>query len=1053
MNINIDYDRKPSCGETGAITYAKPSTAKTSNTGVYQLDISGIVMDDAAYKSQGMTMDEVMQEVGNKDVTTQKNYMIVMSNSMSPEDFKKLGEEGFPIGVTEVDKIVTVLDQIKGKLIAAGVDVKGYTDTLSSQDLENIAGNASSANAIARKLKEKDMPDTEENTKAIEKTLDKALKIEKLTENAKRYLIENNKEPSIDNIYKAQYSSSGQEDRQGKGYYKDSEAGHYAKKADTIQWEQLNEQIEKIAQESELPDKKMAVEEAKWLIEKGIPLTKENLKSVYDLKQLELPLKRNETIDLIINAMVSGKTPNQTNLVHQDDIIKTSVAIKNDVNKIVDGDIEELIEENRPITVQNLLQVHNRKTPKNPVAPKQETREIAQNHNTDRNEIKPNQKENIVDESLNHDTNKAQKDTTSTGIVIENETKSEHNKEIHISDNPNNIKMITAHRQLEEIRLKMTVEANYKLLKKGFSIQTADLQKLVEALQNIELDYNKIKYGEKGPLTISEKETLYATTRDKVEQLPNMPAVLLSKITPMSLETLNQIHKKGNILKQEYKEASKTYEALMTVPRSDLGDSYGKAFQSIENILEDMDIEINERNKKAIRILSYNQMEITDKNIIDVKEADLLLQSVIEKLTPARTLQLIRENINPLEMNIQELEKQLALLDVKDENKVDKYANFLQHLDHNKEIDQEEKEAYIGIYRLLRQIEKTDGAVIGSLVNQGGELSFKNLLTAVRTKKKETIDYQIDEKFQGVNPIQDNNRISEQINNYYRHTATKAAEHILDNVKQVEVVMADNKEKIQQVQKVEDYAVQSLLDMDMPITIDNLLAASALSNKSNDVFRRSKQLATEQSMLEEFTKNTNDMSEKLTSNQDMVKAYEGLHETISKSIDTAIQNGSTSVIDMKAISVLFKEITFVMDKAKEENYEIPIEINGENVAINLRVLRGKETVGKVVATMNTLAFGQVAAEFVVLEGTVKGYIVGENKEAIQSLEKIKGILEQDLSQKGQELKELQFISSNTLHTQTFMQHITNQDNPASTKELYQVAKSFITSIQQMKPIK
>ena len=272
-------------------------------------------------------------------------------------------------------------------------------------------------------------------------------------------------------------------------------------------------------------------------------------------------------------------------------------------------------------------------------------------------------------------------------------------------------------------------------------------------------------------------------------------------------------------------------------------------------------------------------------------------------------------------------------------------------------------------------------------------------------------------------------------------------------MKQVDVVMADNNEKVKQVEKVEEYAIQSLVDMDMPITIDHLLASSALSNKSNEIFKKAKQVATEQSVIEEFTKYTDEMSENLTNKEEMVKAYEGLQETIHKSIDHAIQNGSTSIIDMKELSVLLKEITFVSQKAKEENYEIPLEMNGETVAINLRVLRGKESAGKVVATMTTAAFGQVAAEFSIAEGKVKGYIVGENKEAITSLEKIKGLLEGDLLEKGQELTELQFISSNTLHTQTFMQQIKNQENQASTKELYQVAKSFITSIQQMKSIK
>src|SRR5699024_2802027 len=50
---------------------------------------------------------------------------------------------------------------------------------------------------------------------------------------------------------------------------------------------------------------------------------------------------------------------------------------------------------------------------------------------------------------------------------------------------------IRAQRQMEEIRLKMTYEAAQSLEKRGFSIETQQLEKVVEALKELEESYYK----------------------------------------------------------------------------------------------------------------------------------------------------------------------------------------------------------------------------------------------------------------------------------------------------------------------------------------------------------------------------------------------------------------------------------------------------------------------------------------------------------------------------------------------------------------------------------
>ena len=49
----------------------------------FALDISGTVMDNSAYAGHGRTAEEVMQIAGQEDITARRNYMAVMSNTMS----------------------------------------------------------------------------------------------------------------------------------------------------------------------------------------------------------------------------------------------------------------------------------------------------------------------------------------------------------------------------------------------------------------------------------------------------------------------------------------------------------------------------------------------------------------------------------------------------------------------------------------------------------------------------------------------------------------------------------------------------------------------------------------------------------------------------------------------------------------------------------------------------------------------------------------------------------------------------------------------------------
>ena len=170
MNILID-------GAENARTYTNVDRETTSyrtqrdsekiESGGFALDISGTVMDNSAYAGHGRTAEEVMAEAGQQDITARRNYMAVMSNSMSDEDFAKMQEEGFHPGSTDIETVVTIVDEIKAALAKGGVQVEGYTDTISDDALKDITGSEAFAKELKRQFAEKDVPLTKENVEAV----------------------------------------------------------------------------------------------------------------------------------------------------------------------------------------------------------------------------------------------------------------------------------------------------------------------------------------------------------------------------------------------------------------------------------------------------------------------------------------------------------------------------------------------------------------------------------------------------------------------------------------------------------------------------------------------------------------------------------------------------------------------------------------------------------------------------------------------------------------------------------------------------------------------
>ena len=602
-----------------------------------------------------------------------------------------------------------------------------------------------------------------------------------------------------------------------------------------------------------------------------------------------------------------------------------------------------------------------------------------------------------------------------------------------------------------------------------------------------------------------------------------MPAALSGKIsaskTPFTLETL---HQEGSILQSKYDKAGESYEALMTAPRKDMGDSIQKAFRNVDDILEDLGLETNDSNRRAVRILGYNNMEITQDSIQSVKEADMQVTGVIRRMTPATTLQMIREQINPLDMNLDELEEYLNEQDKDTGSDAEKFSTYLHKLDQSHAITEDEREAYIGIYRLFRQIEKTDGAAIGSVVASGAEMNFKNMLSAVRTSRHKNMDISIDDGFGGLEKlIAKGQAIDEQIMAGYQDSTSQEYQHQMqyyaalsgeikdelvqktdvDTLKEMDI-QADTtieqfaqelkqasevdqssrqdmeqervhnfRDSMQSAQQVEDSVIQSLIDYEQPVSVNNIQAAELLlmerGSLYKQIFGRSGAASVENDTsvndafdsvgdIEHDTlwQKAEDAANNLTDKSSAVSAYQELIGEAVSAVENMVHT-SDNIVDVKAAQMLYKGLSLAGNLAREENYELPVNIKGELTSINLKIYHNSSQMGKVTITMDTDTLGKVAADFDISEEKISGMIAYDKKTSGQDIKILQNNLQGQFSKAQQESGQNKKISISLAETKTLDLNRFGQDRDVeeseklSTRELYQTAKAFITALKSL----
>ena len=995
-----------------AESFAKTAATSVSEALLYtdETDIKQKQTSDI-YSKNGM--DEAKQaekqtkEEGTEAEQNQERLNNV-SSRMSEEDMAQLQKEGFPIGEMTPEQLEAAMERIKlQKELAAGA-LEHQAEQLAddraavlAQAVKMLSGNPK-AEMIAEKLLKANIPVTQANLEKVAVAMEKANGGVKLSPTECEYMVRNKLVPTLENVAMAKTAAQS-----------------YSKKEHALTaeaWAQLEPKVTHMLFQAGLRANKDMMNAAQTFIKKDIPLTVDNLKSYSLLAGIKL--SEEEVLTKAVDALSVGQEPKNANLLSS--TAKEVRQIMNKTNAVTNRAVD--------------------------YAAAKKTME------------QPGVSGDKVDLSLG--------DLAEAQEMVENRTQDVESFMQSIQDSgAAQAASIRARRQLEEIRAMMTYEAGYRLAKEGIRIDTVSMSKLIDNLKALENRFFSSFFTQAGVATSAEGVELLRDTSRKLEEIKNMPATLImDTVDTGSKITLNELHQTGTA-NMAFRRYNETFETVMTSPNKAFGDTLQKAFGNTDSLLQNIGLETTHENRRAVRMLGYNSVEVTAENVEKVREYDAQLQNVLKEMHPAVTVRMIRDGINPLEQSIEDLSTKIA--QIKEEEGIttdDNYSIFLINLEKHKQITPEERQAYIGVYRALHQVGGSEEEAIGGVYRAGQELTLQNLLTAVRSGKAQGMEAVINDAFHAAAKTSpERAQIEDQITAGLAMRTGKGAELLNNLAEQVDNTIRECSEDVTEVAKEQlttvrtmategQNATRFLEDFNILTTMENIEAAKNLLANDMTIFKDWKRFklmeSGEEPVLPDFT-------ECMEDKETMQAAYQAFMKETGDMKANLTKNPVLSKIDTKAIKKMNVGVRFMNRLSKREYYQIPVDTGNDIVNMNVTILETGEEKAKVLVDIPTMNLGKISCEASIQDNKMKCFITSDTREGTQALKdrqlNLFATLAQNRIQIGSIYYGTEEVTPDTYSYQTEGIYKdaqgSEQTNDSDNSRLYRIARSLVVHVR------
>ena len=291
------------------------SGIKDDNKANKNQELRSLKVDNTFYDNKGkMTDEEFMKDVdkasalGMSTIKEEKN----IERAWDDEATAKVREDGHDPMDMDAHTLVTVVDEIKMNLAKAGADISKMGG-LDADEIQAMTGSVAQAVAMTNGLSD-------------------TLPVE-----AQAYLVKNELEPTITNIYNASYAAPTLPEENAAESEEDI-IGLLEKLGDKL--DSLIEQVE--SEQIQSAQKPMSPSELKEMVatmmKQDVPVTKEHLEYMAQLSEYEKPSEEN-IVNAISDIIAEGKEPTEAYLIPGYSLMDQA---REKVDEVMSMDVESL---------------------------------------------------------------------------------------------------------------------------------------------------------------------------------------------------------------------------------------------------------------------------------------------------------------------------------------------------------------------------------------------------------------------------------------------------------------------------------------------------------------------------------------------------------------------------------------------------------------------------------------------------------------------------------------------------------------------------------------
>ncbi|MCR5216826.1 MAG: DUF6240 domain-containing protein [Lachnospiraceae bacterium] len=1040
-----------------------------------------------------------VEETMKQNAALAKENLKSLMNKMTGPDCESLRMEDVDVNEISDEEAMNVVERLKIMLAAYNDNFKAFAkgvgvDEAMLQGMDRaMEGGIPSASLEAAKsaLRASDLPETVENQNQLLELDQKAGEVAKnlpLSEGAKDFLIRGELPASIENLHKAIYGGAGNVVPAGAN---EKEASWEAVKPQVISMvermstkmtegqEKTEAQVQTESQaqtEAQITVEKgqsqgMAadrgqfqdMEAAKWLFLRDLPVTEENIQYKETLDQLSLSYEGEDALELLkagAQALTEGQRATSIGVIPEETSYQIAARAMGVVCAADFSEVSKVVQEGLPLTVEHLEEALRYRNS----ASLEETVNSLQS------------RMNSVGSMLQEGSDQFLDDIILQGGMTQDEAYTQEE--------------FASYRVLCEARILMTASATVNLVRGGVDVIHEDLSHMVSLLHEEEVKMIEASLragtdaadsfasgkGRTSAVELSAEATAH-TIQDVVDLMHELsygPSAVLGELvgeTDESAYTLPVLRDHSRVLQNKLVAAGVAYETMSTTIRSDLGDSVKAALkESSDTILSDLSLATTEENRRAVRILVNNSLEVTKDRVEEVRELDSVMNSLIDQMTPEVVMDLIHERINPMTTDIRTL-NQYFNQRYDGHMEGEKYSEFLYHLDRTQGISESEREEYIGIYRMLHTLQKNDGNALGLALEQSVDqsLTLEDLMSAYQSTKAAGVDVKVDPSM-GLSEVSGNVLYYENL--FGKMTGDLAPEYLdkvlaREDAKEMtveEIAMALSDASTDPATHQEHMATEALYQeellgnlrraCDTEEYVIRTLSDRGLTVTANGV-NHTKALLTEQSFfqdLQEFVSEENPKLQELIEHlpetfgtKEEAAVYEELETSMEELFQEKALGGRGSIDDYLALHQmrdLVERTGIIRDLASGGQYILPYDTGHGLGTMNLQIVSRGKNEGALEMHFESGALGEVAARFQVSQTKLSGYLTlhGEGKETEVLSEKL-ATLSEKLQELGVETTDIRYSVSADL---PYTNLVGEEETPSSF--IYQVAKIILQNL-------